>query len=154
MVDENEISGLSEQGLKGQPRRKQIIPQMVVGLIILISGIIVGSGGTVALLKDRVVWIHHHPKMEAADIAKEIGSQYGLTNEQTQKVEQIFRDMIQDRTAVHQEFEAKMEAEHQQLVTEMKAVLLPEQFERWHKDFEAKQEQHKKMVESRKQQTK
>lgn len=144
MVDEDKIPQLSEQSRKDRSRRRQIIVQIIVGCVIFISGIIVGSGGTVALLKDRVIWIHQHPKAEAADIAREIASKYGLTAEQTRRVEQIFDSRFQTRTAIRREYEAEMEAENQRLAAEMKAVLSSMQFEQWNKDFEARHEQHGK----------
>jgi uncharacterized protein YneF (UPF0154 family) len=149
MVDEKKVPELNEHSWKSQPRRRQIILQIIVGVIIFISGIVVGSGGTVALLKNRVIWIHRHPRIEAAHIAKEIASQYGLKDEQTQRVEQIFNSRFQTRTTIRQEYEAKMETENQKLVAEMKEILSPEQFQRWNKDFEARHEQHKKTSDSK-----
>ena len=149
MVEEEKILEASEHNRKSQARRKQIITQIVVGVIIFISGIVVGSGGTIALLKNRVIWIHQHPKKDAATIAKQIGSKYGLTDEQTQRVEQIFANRLKTTKAVHKEFDVKMEAEYQNLAAAMKEALSLEQFERWHKDFEARRDHRKKMFESK-----
>ena len=72
MVDELKYS------ISKQHYRKRIIIQTFVAIVIFVSGIIAGSGGTVALLKNMKILRpprpFRPPRMMASEIAEKIGS--------------------------------------------------------------------------------
>jgi hypothetical protein len=123
-------------------RKRIIMTQAFVAIVIFLSGIIIGSTGTIVLLKNRGIWNPPRPPKPpqgmAAEIAHEIGSQYGLTDVQIKEVEKVFEKAGQSLESVRQEFENKMKAGEQQITTDMKSVLSPEQFTRWQHDFKSR----------------
>jgi hypothetical protein len=137
MVEEMKIPESSKRIRKAEFPRRQIALQTAMALIIFISGVVVGSGATLAFLKNKVLWMDRRPRRDAAAISREIGSKYGLTDEQVRKVEEIFVTRLKARQEDRKEFGRRMEAGRQQLIAEMKEVLSPDQFDRWLKDFEA-----------------
>ncbi len=135
----------SQQGsVLKRSRSRQILVQIIVGSIILVSGIIIGSGGTILLAKHKVIWISHRHKADPASIAKKISSRYGLDDRQTRQVEDIFREGFQRKELIYKQMSAKMDARRQVLVAKMKEVLSPAQFEKWHKDLQIRMEKRKK----------
>jgi len=124
-------------------RRTQLSLQIIVAAVIFASGIIVGVGGTILLVRHRVLWIHHYHK-EAVSIARQIKARYNLTEQQAKKVEDVFARAFENRKAVRRQLQTKFDAEREKLVSEMKAVLTPQQFEKWHIDFQKRVERYKK----------
>ena len=120
--------------------RKRIIVQVFVAITIFVSGAIVGSGGTICLLKNK--GILRPPRFSSLEISKKIGAKYSLAEAQIEQVEQIFEKADQSLRALRHDLEGKMEAASQQIVAEMKLVLSSEQFEPWKIEFEARHKRH------------
>jgi predicted DNA-binding protein YlxM (UPF0122 family) len=129
-------------GLSKKHYRKRIVAQAFVAIAIFIFGVIAGFGGTIYLLQNRGILRPPRPprppKMMASEIAKEIGTDYSLTEDQIKQVERIFEKAGQSLENLRQNFEEKMEVGKQQITAEMKQVLSSEQFERWQQDFNAR----------------
>jgi len=117
--------------------RRQLLMQVVVAGVILASGIGIGTGGTILALKDRIVW---HPERgetgrRPPNLVEELKAKYGLSDEQTQKVKALFDARFEAGRARWEQLR-KIEAdEREQLATDMKGILTPEQFEPWHADY-------------------
>ena len=124
-------------------RRPQFSLQIIIACVIFASGIIVGAGGTILLVRHRVLWIHHYHK-EAASITRQIKARYNLTEQQTKNVEDVFTKAIERKKAVRSQLQTKFDAEREKLVSEMKAVLTPQQFGKWHIEFQKRAERYKK----------
>ena len=126
---------------------KRIITQIFVATIIFLSGVITGAGGTVILLKSRGILRPQRPprppRMMASDIAKEIGAEYGLTDEQIEQVEQVFEKAGQSLETMRQDFNERMETGKQEIITGMKAILSPDKFEKWQEDFNARHDRRR-----------
>ena len=120
--------------------RKRIIIQAFVAIAIFVSGAIVGSGGTISLLKNR--GILRPPRFSSSEISKKIGAKYSLTEAQIEQVEQIFEKADQSFGALKHDLEGEKEAASQQIMAEMKLVLSSEQFEPWKIEFEARHKRH------------
>ena len=144
MVNGMKVPESSTPVRKAKLPRRQVVLQVTMALIIFISGAVIGSGGTLAFRSNKVMWMDRRPRRDAAAIARETGSRYGLTDEQIRKVENVFVTGLKARQEDHKEFGRRMEAGRQQLIAEMKEALLPEQFNRWLKDFEAMHERRGK----------
>ena len=143
MVDESAHSGTAANVRPHRSRRKILALQIVVAAVIFASGIVVGSGATILLVKHRVLWIQRHKK-QASTIASNIQTRYGLSNDQTAKVEDIFTKAMQGRRTIRNEMRTKFDTERAKLVSEMKTVLSAEQFEKWHIDFQKRIERYRK----------
>jgi hypothetical protein len=136
MVDESATS-VPPSGKKHlSHHRRQIYLQMVVGAIILFCGIIIGSGATFLHLKDRLIM--RRPRPQLPDVVEDIQSRYDLTDEQAEKVEDIFKRSRETMHALFEESRKKTEAEFQKISVEMKAILTSEQYQRWENDFKSR----------------
>lgn len=124
-------------------QHKRTLVRIICEVIILISGIAIGAGGTMLLVKHRVIWIGP-PHKDAAAIAKEISKKYGLNEQQAKQVEDIFNRAFERKELQHDERDKQREQEAQLLITEMNDVLDRQQFERWNKDFQELREKFKK----------
>jgi len=133
MVSETKPSNPSSGTKRLSHRRKQIYPQIIVGMIILFCGIVIGSGATLLRLKDRVIM--HGPRPPLVAIVEDIRARYDLTQEQTEQAEDVLGKRRETMSVLFEEFREKIEAEFQELSMEMKDILSPEQYERWEHDF-------------------
>jgi hypothetical protein len=112
-------------------------------LIILASGIAIGAGGTIMLMKQRIIW-KGHPHKDANDLTKDITEKYGLNPQQSTQVQGIIINAFQRKKLADAEEDIKREARMQTMIMEMNSVLTPQQFEQWSKDFQAFRDKHKK----------
>ena len=134
-----------ENNIAKSYRSKKMVIKLICGVVILISGIAIGAGATIMLVKHRVIWISK-PHKDANDITKMISEKYGLTTQQTQQVKQIINKTFQKRKQYDLEEDQRHEADAQKVIAEMNSVLTPQQFERWNKDFQAMREKFKKRL--------
>ncbi|MFA5292112.1 MAG: hypothetical protein WC496_03665 [Phycisphaerae bacterium] len=132
-----------ENNIAKSYRSKKITIFFLWGLVILVSGIIIGAGATVLMVKQRIIWINK-PSKDANEITQMISEKYGLSEQQTQQVQQVFDKAFQKRKQYVQEQDQRRETDTQTMITEMNSILTPEQFEKWNKDFQIMQEKFKK----------
>ncbi|MGD0784537.1 MAG: hypothetical protein ABR969_01850 [Sedimentisphaerales bacterium] len=126
-------------------RNNKAFLHFLLSFIILASGIAIGAGGTIMLVKQRVIWIGvSHPHKDANDITKEMSEKYGLNPQQTTQVQAITTNAFLKRKANNEAEDKRHEADIQTLIADMKTVLTPQQFEQWNKDFQAFRDKHKK----------
>ncbi len=123
--------------------RRQLLMQVVVAAVILASGIGIGTGGTILALQDRIVWQPPPRPTDRGgergprpDFVAELRTKYSLSDEQVQKVKDLFAARWEAGRARWEQLR-KIEAdEREQLVTDMKGILTPEQFEPWHVEYQ------------------
>lgn len=126
---------------------KPVMVQLVVGLVILVSGLVVGSGGTMMWFKHRG-WrpprrLDGRPQRPIAkDLVERWTTEYGLSTEQAEQIKVILNESMQRRRAVFKASSEKMEAEDVVMVENMKAAMTEEQFEKWHKAFLERKKHH------------
>ncbi len=122
------------------PRRNRLWLVVLLGLAILICGAVIGSGLVVLSVKDRLVSspAPSSTAHEAENITAELHSQLHLTDAQAVQVRQIMARSVAVMDTLRQEMRQKVEAEHQRLNAEMKAVLTAEQFALWKAQLEAR----------------
>ena len=119
------------------PRGRKVWPMVVLAIVILVSGAAIGSGIMVLVLKDRVVRPPSPGEKAADHIAADMRQRYGLTDEQAGKVREILARRMVALDTIRDDAQVKMAAEHDKLRAEIKAVLNPEQFEKWAAHFDA-----------------
>jgi hypothetical protein len=133
---EQAMPSIPPAGKKRLSRRsRQIFAQVVVGLIILICGIIIGTGATVLHFKGRVV-MPPGPRPPTREVVEDMATRYNLTPEQVKKVEAVFEKRRETLQSTFEEFRRKSEAEFKTLSTDIKNILTPEQYARWEQDFQ------------------
>jgi hypothetical protein len=119
------------------PRRSRPWLLAAVGLLIVVSGVVIGAGTTVLLLRDRIARPPSPGEETAAAIAADLRSRYDLTDDQTRQVREIMTRRMDAIEVIRREAHEKITGEHEALRAEMKAVLKPEQFQRWSAQFDA-----------------
>jgi len=134
MVEEARPSIPSTGKRRLSPHGRQTVIQIVVGLIILICGVIIGSGVAVLRLKDEMV-MRPGPRPPTREVVEEMQARYDLTEEQTKQVEAAFEKRRETVQSIFEEFRTKSEAEFKTLDTEIKKILTAEQYNRWVQDF-------------------
>lgn len=132
--------------------RRQVMAQIIVGVVILVSGMAIGVGGTLVVLKDRFIWRFPPRRPERPDPNRIAGmitgdwtEKYDLTEEQTQKVKELFATEFQTRRARVEKMMEADRADREQFAQAMKEILTPEQFERWEHDFRERGERYRRM---------
>jgi hypothetical protein len=128
--------------------RRQIVAQIVVSAIILVSGIAIGSGGTILALKDRIVPVFRTTPPEGDGVepnevsqwtrgaAERFQNDYELTDPQTQQVQEVLAQGFATTQELWKEFHKAEQAQHEKFAQAMKSILTPEQFTKWQSDFE------------------
>ena len=119
------------------PRGPRTWVMVLVGAIIVASGVVIGAGATVLILKNCLVTAPAAGAPAAAAIADDLRSRYDLTAEQAARVRQIMAERMEAIEAIRSAAHEKMRAEHEKLRAEMKTVLTPEQYARWSEHFDA-----------------
>jgi hypothetical protein len=134
MVEEARPS-IPSTGKKRLSRRgRQICLQVVVGMIILVCGVIIGSGAAVLRLKDEMV-MRRGPFPPTRAVVDDMAARYDLTPEQIKQVEAAFEKSHEKLRTLIEESRRKNEAEFKTLSANIKKIFTPEQFERWEQDF-------------------
>ena len=125
--------------------RQQLLMQFVVAGVILISGIGIGAGGTILALQDRIIWHIPTPLPDrdrppgprpGGDIVKMLKVQYNLSDEQEEKVKTLFAARLEATRARWKELNTAEQAERDKLIEDMKPILTPDQYEKWHADYQ------------------
>jgi len=119
------------------PRGRRTWPMVVLGLVIVVSGAVIGAGTTVLLLKDRLARPPSPGERSTDRIVEDLRGRYDLTDEQARKVREIMASSMDALEAIHRDAQSRAEASREKLRTEMKKVLTPEQFQRWELQFES-----------------
>ncbi len=121
--------------------RRQMFAQIGVAVVILVSGMGIGTGGTILSLKDRIMW-HFPPRRfddhrpDVNEIVNKWRTDYGLTDDQAQQVKGAFLASLATTRTIFEEFAQKQRAQQVKFAEEdMKTILTPEQYQKWHREF-------------------
>ena len=141
MVGKMKSQNPFEHSSRTPGRRRQICMQIAAGVLIFFSGIIVGSGGTVLWVKDRIAWIlPPHGRSMVPDIVERFKSEYNLTEEQALQVKKVFQEGMETRRSIYEEAAQKLEKHEKTLDAKMKEILSAEQYKQWVRDFRTRKE--------------
>ncbi len=125
--------------------RRQLLTQVVVAGVILVSGIGIGAGGTILTLKDRIVWHIPSPPPDrppnrgpdgGGGIVEMLRTKYSLSDEQVEKVRALFAARLEQTRTRRKQLNDAEDAERKQLIEDMKPILTTEQFEQWSTDYQ------------------
>jgi hypothetical protein len=129
--------------------QRQIIAQVVVSAVILVSGIAIGGGGTILALKNRIVPVIRtqtpsgttagRDPNEAAKqsdwIVDRWKADYGLDNKQAQRAKKTLINEFAATQKLWEEFGKAEQDQREKLVLAMKGILTAEQHLKWESDF-------------------
>jgi len=132
----NENTGVPQPAAATAPRLPQRRRRFLEIAILVSSAVIVTSVVTLAL-KD---WLTPKPPLgqKAAEmIAQDMRHRFELSEDQTRRVQEVMGRRLDAIETLRQDAQQKMTAEHEKLRADVKAILTPEQFERWSAHFDA-----------------
>ncbi len=110
--------------------------RLLLLLIIFLSGVIVGTGGTLLAVRQRVLHRIHHPEEMPAIVAARLRHKLGLSDKQVEQVETVLRNRQDDIQAMRREFQPQLEGQLDQLAAEISEILDDEQRSRWKEHFQ------------------
>jgi hypothetical protein len=116
--------------------RRQLLMQGVVAVVILGSGIGIGTGGTVLALKNRIVpsvrwWPGGPPRSEPNVIAARWKEDYGLSDKQEQQIRDILTKQFTSLRESRQKLFQAEQTEREKSAVSLKKVFTPEQYAKW-----------------------
>ncbi len=135
MVDENSTCVFRQNN--------KMLTKLLCAMVILASGIIIGSGATILMVKHRVIWVDK-AHMDANDITDKIAKKYALTPQQIEDVRGIMNRAFEHRKSNDEWMDKQRDDYAQVFISEMNSVMTPEQFARWNADFKEMREKFKK----------
>lgn len=125
---------------KRPSRRRSTLLMVLLGAVILLSGIVIGSGVTLLWLQHRLLYMVHHPEDAPKTIALRLQSKLDLTDEQTKQIEALFRERQKHIQALRREVQPRVVEQLTQAREEVARVLTAEQAKKWQAYFDGMQE--------------
>lgn len=116
------------------PRRRTWL-YVVLWLIIFGSGVVVGAGSTLWVVRNRVLYGLQHPERAPAGLARHLQRMLDLDDTQRAQVEQIFERRQKELQKVRRAFQPEVEAQLDQVEQEVSAVLNDVQRAEWQTRF-------------------
>ncbi|MCX5643169.1 MAG: hypothetical protein NTZ17_00545 [Phycisphaerae bacterium] len=130
--------------------RRQLLMQAVVAVVILVSGIGIGAGGTILALKNRLVPRLRLPPpsppgMEPNVLVERWKGEYGLSDKQAQQAKDTLTKQFAATRELWQKFTQAEQSEREKFATAIKKILTPEQFTKWDEDLKKRLEHFRGM---------
>jgi len=104
---------------------------LLMGGILLVSGMVMGAGGSVLFLKHRFDQPDHEPKHFSDRLAKRMTRDLDLSEEQSEKIHSIFKAHQEEMHTIRLQIKDEIDTSFEGIKSEVKAVLTPEQIEKW-----------------------
>jgi hypothetical protein len=126
--------------------RRQIISQVGIAAVILISGIGIGTGGTILVLKDRIMWRRpdFSPPPPPDKIVEQWQIDYGLTDDQVRQAKEAFAASWANTREIFKDSFQKQQAEQTNFAKSIKAIFTPEQYQKWEHEFKERAEKFRR----------
>lgn len=103
----------------------------LIGGVLVCSGMIIGAGGTVLLVKHRLEQPDRAPSHFNRRLSERMTRDMGLTEEQETAIHAIFRDHQKELYSVRESVEQRIRESFNNMEAEVEAILTPEQMETW-----------------------
>lgn len=150
MVDETRPGGSLTPRRRAPLTGRQVVAQVAVAAVILVSGIAIGGGGTILALRDRIIprpfpsppsegtpAVHdsNHAERLAEGIVERWRADYGLSDEQVQEARQTLAGELAATEELHRRFRETERTQREVFAQAIRDILTPEQYESWEADF-------------------
>ncbi len=112
-------------------RWRRIAIRLLLSLLIFASGITVGVGSTLIVVRRGILYNIHHPETMPERLASHLRRRIGLTDQQTGQVQQILRRRQVALQGIRRRFQPQVEHELTQLQREVAEILDSEQRDQW-----------------------
>lgn len=104
---------------------------LLMGGLLLVSGMVMGAGGSVLFLKHRFDQPNHEPKHFSDRLANRVTRDLDLSEEQSTKVREIFKAHQEEMHTIRLQIKDDIDSSFDDLKSEVEAVLTPDQIEKW-----------------------
>ncbi len=113
-------------------RRPRRVTQVALILLILFSGMLIGSAGTILLLRNRMVRAQRYdrPTVYASIVASKIQQRYDLTDQEAEAVERAFRKRMHAAAGSRRQFLTQFRAIRETFLSDLQEVLPAAKYER------------------------
>jgi len=116
-------------------RRVSALKMVLLGVVILLCGMVIGSAATLFVARRAVVHAVLHPEEMPERAAERLGRRLDLSAEQQAQVEAILRQRLLALAYIRERFRPQIDRELDELREEVATVLDEEQARRWRDDF-------------------
>lgn len=126
---------VSPVGLGIASKKKRRRP-FLLGLLILICGIAIGTGGTVVVMKHIILNAIQHSERVPQRITDRMRGKLGLTEDQAAKVKAILTERQKKIQALLRQVRPEVDKEFEKAKEEVAAILKPDQAKKWRERFD------------------
>ena len=119
-------------------RWRSRLHSILLAIVLLVCGAGIGAGLTLLFMVKHVQYVIHHPDVFATHATSRLRSKLDLSDEQTAKVESIFRARQEAIMKIHRQNRPLVDAELDGVEKDVAAVLNAKQAEEWRAWFEDK----------------
>ncbi|MBD3292030.1 MAG: hypothetical protein GF393_03840 [Armatimonadia bacterium] len=123
----------------GERRRRRRWPRwlamVLLGLVILGSGIVIGSVGTLVTIKHGMMRAVQYPEQIPERTVQRMARRYDLTDEQRAEVEAILTGRLQRMAEIRRRIRPHIDEQLDSLREDVAQVLTEEQEAQWREDF-------------------
>jgi hypothetical protein len=116
------------------PHRRWV--RLLLALVVFLSGVGVGVGGALIVVRNRVLHAIHHPDEMPALLAVRLRLRLRLSDEQVQRVEAIFTQRQRALQDIRRRVQPDVEAELERVEQQVAAVLDEQQRQAWQRHFQ------------------
>jgi hypothetical protein len=113
------------------PPRPRRWLRLLLAAVIFLSGIAVGVGVSLIVVRNRLVFAIHHPDEMPAVIAARLRRPLKLSDEQVQEVQRILSERQRALQELRRRVQPRVEAELDEVERQIAQVLDDQQQERW-----------------------
>jgi hypothetical protein len=107
-----------------------------VSVLILVSGMVLGSVSSIILARHLILQHQQHPEQIVNHVVKHLDRRLELTDDQRVRIETILQNRIQNLGTIRNETHARISTEIYSARDEIDALLDASQQEKWHKQFQ------------------
>jgi hypothetical protein len=130
--------------------RRQLLMQALVAVVILVSGIGIGTGGTILALKNRLVPRLRLPPpgppgMEPNVLVERWKGDYSLSEKQAKQAKDTLTKQFAATRELWQKFATAEQSEREKFAGAMKKILTPDQFAKWDSELKRRAEHFRGM---------
>jgi len=118
-----------------RPKRRRWL-SVLLSLVIFFSGLIVGTGGTLIVIRNVALQRIHHPETVPDRIARQLRRKLRLDDEQTDQVRQIVAERQLAFQKIRRDVQPQIEAELDIARQQIGEVLDDDQREKWEAHFD------------------
>jgi hypothetical protein len=126
---------VSPDGLTIVSKKKRWRP-LLLGVLILVCGIAIGSGGTVVVMKRMILRAIQHPERIPQRITDRMRGKLNLTEDQATKVKAILTEHQKKIQALLRQIQPGVNEEFVKAKEDVAATLNPDQAKKWRERFD------------------